>query len=48
MQLRLASLVFEIVVEDHKVLAAPKFLKVGNALGFGVCKPQPMDDLFKN
>ena len=35
-------------VEDDKVLAALKLLKVGYAQGFGVGKPQPMDDLFKN
>src|SRR6185436_1383380 len=35
-------------VEDEKVLAALKLLKVGYAQGFGLRKPEPIDDLFKS
>jgi EAL domain-containing protein (putative c-di-GMP-specific phosphodiesterase class I) len=35
-------------VEDTKVLEALKRLKVGYAQGFGLRKPEPIDDLFKS
>ena len=35
-------------VEDEKILAALKLLKVGFVQGFGVRKPEPIDDLFKS
>ena len=35
-------------VEEEKVLNALKLLKVGFAQGFGVRKPEPMDDLFRS
>ena len=35
-------------VEEDKVLAALRLLKVGDAQGFGVRKPEPMDDLFRS
>lgn len=35
-------------VEDDKVLAALKLLKVGYAQGFGLRKPEPIDELFKS
>jgi EAL domain-containing protein (putative c-di-GMP-specific phosphodiesterase class I) len=35
-------------VEDAKILASLKLLKVGFARGFGVRKPEPIDDLFKS
>lgn len=35
-------------VEDDKVLEALKLLKVGYAQGFGLRKPEPIDDLFKS
>ena len=34
-------------VEDDKILSALQLLKVGYAQGFGVGKPQPIDELFK-
>jgi EAL domain-containing protein (putative c-di-GMP-specific phosphodiesterase class I) len=34
-------------VEEEKVLHALKQLKVGFAQGFGVRKPEPMDELFR-
>ena len=34
-------------VEEEKVLAALKLLKVGYAQGFGVRKPAPIDEIFK-
>jgi EAL domain-containing protein (putative c-di-GMP-specific phosphodiesterase class I) len=35
-------------VEEEKVLAALKALKADYAQGFGVHKPEPIDDLFKS
>jgi EAL domain-containing protein (putative c-di-GMP-specific phosphodiesterase class I) len=35
-------------VEDAKILASLKLLKVGFAQGFGVHKPEPIDELFKS
>jgi EAL domain-containing protein (putative c-di-GMP-specific phosphodiesterase class I) len=35
-------------VEDAKILASLKLLKVGYAQGFGVHKPEPIGDLFKS
>ena len=35
-------------VEDAKILASLKLLKVGFVQGFGVRKPEPIDDLFKS
>jgi EAL domain-containing protein (putative c-di-GMP-specific phosphodiesterase class I) len=35
-------------VEDAKILASLKLLKTGYAQGFGVRKPEPIDDLFKS
>ncbi len=35
-------------VEDEKILASLKLLKVGYAQGFGVHKPEPIADLFKS
>ena len=35
-------------VEDAKILASLKLLKVGFAQGFGVRKPEPIDDLFES
>jgi EAL domain-containing protein (putative c-di-GMP-specific phosphodiesterase class I) len=35
-------------VEDAKILASLKLLKAGYAQGFGVRKPEPIDDLFKS
>ncbi len=35
-------------VEDAKILASLKLLKVGYAQGFGVHKPEPIADLFKS
>lgn len=35
-------------VEDDKILSALQLLKVGYAQGFGVGKPQPIDELLKS
>ena len=35
-------------VEEDKILSALRLLKVGYVQGFGVGKPEPIDDLFKN
>ena len=35
-------------VEDAKILASLKLLKVGFAQGFGIHKPEPIDELFKS
>jgi EAL domain-containing protein (putative c-di-GMP-specific phosphodiesterase class I) len=35
-------------VEDDQILASLKLLKVGYAQGFGIHKPEPIDELFKS
>jgi EAL domain-containing protein (putative c-di-GMP-specific phosphodiesterase class I) len=35
-------------VEDDRILASLMLLKVGFAQGFGIHKPEPIDELFKS